>query len=160
MDDPRLLPDVPCPVCAAAPGERCLRGFGPVTLVSGPAVFIHATRAWRPPAEAVQSMRQRTSAAAQERARIAREQREAKRIELARLEAERRERWEASRVARQEQEQRAAEAERASSERRRRLDSWTEDDPIGKKRQRLVRWLMRKGKPLDEARLIAWRKYQ
>ena len=40
------------------------------------------------------------------------------------------------------------------------LDHWEEDDSIGKKRQRLVRWLMRKGVSLDKARLIAWKKYR
>ena len=40
-------------------------------------------------------------------------------------------------------------------------DTWSEDDPPGFKRQRLVRWLMRKPRrvPLDRARLIAARKY-
>ena len=40
------------------------------------------------------------------------------------------------------------------------LDHWEEDDSVGKKRQRLVRWLMRKGVSLDKARLIAWKKYR
>lgn len=40
------------------------------------------------------------------------------------------------------------------------LDTWNDDDPIGKKRQRLVRWLMRRHVSLDEARLIATRKYR
>lgn len=38
-------------------------------------------------------------------------------------------------------------------------DRWSEDDPVGKKRQRIVRWLMKKGVELDRARIIAVRKY-
>jgi hypothetical protein len=40
-------------------------------------------------------------------------------------------------------------------------NSWVEDDPVGLKRQRLVRWLMARPRCLsrDEARLIASRKY-
>lgn len=36
---------------------------------------------------------------------------------------------------------------------------WNEDDPVGVKRNHLVRWLMKQGVPLDEARIIASRKY-
>ena len=38
---------------------------------------------------------------------------------------------------------------------------WSDDDPIGVKRQRLVKWLMQKPRcvPLDEAKMIAVRKY-
>ena len=56
---------------------------------------------------------------------------------------------------RERAERNAARAERAGA-----LDQWDDDDPIGKKRQRLVRWLMRKGVSLSEARLIASRKYR
>jgi hypothetical protein len=52
-------------------------------------------------------------------------------------------------------ERKAERAERAAA-----LDQWDDDDPIGKKRQRLVRWLLRKGVSLSEARMIASRKYR
>ena len=61
---------------------------------------------------------------------------------------------------------RAAEAAELQAERRKAaaraakdLDSWDEDDPTGKKRQRLVRWLLRKGCSLPDAKIIAVRKY-
>jgi hypothetical protein len=40
--------------------------------------------------------------------------------------------------------------------------NWNEEDERGKKRQRLVQWLMMKPRclPLEQAKLIAWRKYR
>ena len=41
-------------------------------------------------------------------------------------------------------------------------DGWDDDDPIGKQRQRLVKWLMKYPRcvPLEKAKIIASRKYR
>jgi len=48
------------------------------------------------------------------------------------------------------------------SAKKRASDRWDEDDPVGVKRQRLVKWLMMRPRcvPLEEAKLIASRKYR
>ncbi len=40
-----------------------------------------------------------------------------------------------------------------------RTEKWTESDTTGKKRQRLVRYLMRQGRDLETSKKIAARKY-
>ena len=54
-----------------------------------------------------------------------------------------------------------ARPKRAKGGRRKGSRRWSDDDPVGLKRQRLVKWLMSKPRrvPLDEAKLIAVRKY-
>ncbi len=48
-----------------------------------------------------------------------------------------------------------------TKKRKKNIDSWSEDDSTGMKRQRLVRWLTnhKRGVDLDTAKLIAVRKY-
>jgi len=78
----------------------------------------------------------------------------------------------AAEVDRVRAEQRMADQDRrdAASKRTTKRDSkrdsggynWNEEDERGKKRQRLVQWLMMKPRclPLEQAKLIAWRKYR
>lgn len=157
-----------CSECKAPVGERCRKGFGPGQFRGG--VFMHPSRisAWIPPtadqlAERAAMIKAKNAAKYAKQKEETKKKKEEKRLKQQQERAQ----WEAlaphreaQRLAAIKEYEQEARRRRIKADHDRQLDTWDQEDPIGKKRQRLVRWLMRRKVPLDKARLIAWKKYR
>lgn len=157
-----------CPTCDAGPGQVCVAMTSPLRASASEFLrskYVHPGQ----PIKAPHSTRIKLVEAGLEQAWArspagvaAIQKRDEQRARWAREEEERRiQRVQEQRVREQARDARNAAAEKRDAKREAGGYNWDDDDSPGKKRQRLVQWLMSKPRcvPLSKARIIAARKY-